>query len=261
MSIINAVRVSRAPFAGLGAIGAYWGAFAAMAPEIKAQAGASDGAFGLALMGAAVGGMAIMYAGPRVAQALGRFTLPFFILVLVFVMQLPMFVHSVYALFPVMMLLGDLDVRPRHQCQYAPVATRGAPWASPYERQSCDVFAVFWRVCVCGREPAPIRVGGERCASGDGGCRVAFGDADVGRGNRGAPSRMIRLAPRHRGSCRGFLSGSSRSCCSCHSSVKTRSRHGRLCSSSANWGAPRGMGALARRHSGLLWRRFDCSDR
>ncbi|WP_417241764.1 MFS transporter [Celeribacter sp.] len=106
MSIINAVRVSRAPFAGLGAIGAYWGAFAAMAPEIKAQAGASDGAFGLALMGAAVGGMAIMYAGPRVAQALGRFTLPFFILVLVFVMQLPMFVHSVYALFPVMMLLG-----------------------------------------------------------------------------------------------------------------------------------------------------------
>lgn len=106
MSISKAVAVSRAPFSALGAIGFYWGTFAAMAPDIKAQAGASDGIFGLALMGGACGGMTIMYLGPKVSALLGRLTLPSFLAALIIVMQLPVLATSIYILFPVMFVLG-----------------------------------------------------------------------------------------------------------------------------------------------------------
>ncbi|GAA3867891.1 MFS transporter [Celeribacter arenosi] len=106
MSILKAISVSRAPFFALGAIGVYWGTFAAMVPVIKQQAGASDAQFGLALLGASVGGMAAMYLAPRMAQALGRYILPVLLLLMVAAMQLPALVSSPLMLFPILAALG-----------------------------------------------------------------------------------------------------------------------------------------------------------
>jgi MFS family permease len=76
MSILHATRVSRAPIAALAAVGVFWGTFAAYIPDIKAQAGATDAALGLALLMSAAGGMAAMYLSPRANALLGRYTLP-----------------------------------------------------------------------------------------------------------------------------------------------------------------------------------------
>ncbi|ALI55344.1 MFS transporter [Celeribacter marinus] len=106
MSLITAVRVSRAPFMALGAIGVYWGTLAAMVPAIKAQTQASDAQFGLALLGAAIGGMVAMYLAPRISLALGRYILPLLVAVMFVAMQMPAFAHSVPALFVVLVALG-----------------------------------------------------------------------------------------------------------------------------------------------------------
>lgn len=106
MSFVNAIRVSRGPLVSLGAIGTYWGAFAGMVPVIKAQAGASDLQFGSGLIFAALGGMLAMYVAPKVSHVLGRFLLPSLGIVMAFMMQLPIFAHSVMTLYPVMFILG-----------------------------------------------------------------------------------------------------------------------------------------------------------
>ena len=106
MSVVHAIKVSRAPFFGLGAIGIYWGTFAAMVPVIKTQAGATDGQLGLALLGASVGGIIAMYLAPRLTQLLGRFMLPVALVAMVLAMQMPIFVSSPMTLFPVLAALG-----------------------------------------------------------------------------------------------------------------------------------------------------------
>jgi MFS family permease len=106
MSILKAIRVSRAPFFGLGIVGFYWGTFAAMVPDLKIQAGASDGQLGTALMGAAVGGMVAMYLAPKITKSLGKFLLPVLSMMLIFFMQLPIFAHSLTTLFVVLIALG-----------------------------------------------------------------------------------------------------------------------------------------------------------
>ncbi|WP_343081556.1 MFS transporter [Ostreiculturibacter nitratireducens] len=98
MSIIQAARVSRAPIAGLAAVGVFWGGFAALVPEIKAQAGASDAEFGTALIMSAVGGMLSMYLSPRVAVALGRRILPLSGAALFLALFLPIMADSVPSL-------------------------------------------------------------------------------------------------------------------------------------------------------------------
>ena len=57
MSILRALRLSRAPAAALVAVGMLWGGFAALVPDIKLAVGASDAALGAALLMSAVGGM------------------------------------------------------------------------------------------------------------------------------------------------------------------------------------------------------------
>ncbi len=104
--MIKAIQVSRAPLFGLGTIGLYWGTFAAMVPALKQQAGATDAQFGAALIGSALGGMAAMYAAPRVAATLGRWTLPTLAGFVVFAMQLPLLAHAPWVIFPMMVTLG-----------------------------------------------------------------------------------------------------------------------------------------------------------
>lgn len=106
MSIVKAAQVSRAPFVALGIVGLYWGTFAAMVPELKIQVGASDGQFGWALMGAAVGGMASMFLAPRISGALGKYLLPVLALVLAVLMLLPIWAHSLPYMFVMMIGLG-----------------------------------------------------------------------------------------------------------------------------------------------------------
>ncbi|MCB2115417.1 MAG: MFS transporter [Rhodobacteraceae bacterium] len=72
----SAALVARASNAGLAGVGVFWGALAAFMPDLKAGIGASDAAFGLALMMAAVGGIAAMAVAPRVMARLGRWGLP-----------------------------------------------------------------------------------------------------------------------------------------------------------------------------------------
>ncbi|AJE46058.1 MFS transporter [Celeribacter indicus] len=108
------LALSRASFAALGTMGAIWGAFAAMVPELKAQAGASDAQFGTALLGSAAGGMVAMLLAPRLLARLGRATLPVLGLAALLASQLPLLATRPAALFPVLACMGlalaSLDV-------------------------------------------------------------------------------------------------------------------------------------------------------
>lgn len=85
----TALRLSRAPAAGLAAIGAFWGHFAAWLPQIKAQAGVDDAAFGALMVASALGGMAAMAAVARLRAALGPVLLPLGIGLLAMVVYFP----------------------------------------------------------------------------------------------------------------------------------------------------------------------------
>lgn len=106
MSFATALSVSRAPLASLAAVGVFWGAFAALVPDIKAAAGATDAEFGLALIGSAAGGMVSMYLAPRIGAALGRRVLPVTGLVLALAAFLPLLGGSVGALAAVLVGTG-----------------------------------------------------------------------------------------------------------------------------------------------------------
>jgi predicted MFS family arabinose efflux permease len=105
-TFLRALTLSRGPMLALGAVGVIWGTFAAMVPVIKAQAQASDAAFGTALLGSAAGGMVAMYIAPKLSEALGRFVLLFLAVLSVLVLQLPVFVTSTGRLLPVMAAMG-----------------------------------------------------------------------------------------------------------------------------------------------------------
>ena len=76
MSIFLAAAISRAPTAGLAAVGVFWGGFAAYVPDIKAALAATDAVWGVVMILSAIGGMTAMYLGPSVLAILGRATLP-----------------------------------------------------------------------------------------------------------------------------------------------------------------------------------------
>lgn len=105
-SMRDAVRISRGPFATMGAVGLFWGTFAAMVPVLKDQIGASDAQLGTTLIGGAIGGTFAMYFAPRVANTLGRHVLPLLTLVMAVVLLVPIFVHSIAWFFGVMALIG-----------------------------------------------------------------------------------------------------------------------------------------------------------
>lgn len=76
MSVGTVISVARAQHLALAAVGVFWGSFAALVPDIKSGIGASDAAFGLALMMAAAGGILAMALAPRIMGLLGRWGLP-----------------------------------------------------------------------------------------------------------------------------------------------------------------------------------------
>ncbi len=114
MSILKGLAVSRAPAAGLMAVGVLWGSFAALVPDIKKHVGASDGEFGLALLMSALAGMIAMWAAPWVGARLGRFAMPSLGLLVSLVVLAPIFPSSVVtlgaALFAMGFAVASLDI-------------------------------------------------------------------------------------------------------------------------------------------------------
>lgn len=69
--MIRDLYLSRGPIAGFVAVGLYWGAFAALVPDLKPQVGLSDGGFGLAMLVSTIGAVIAMWLAPVVQRWLG----------------------------------------------------------------------------------------------------------------------------------------------------------------------------------------------
>ena len=106
MGLRTVIATSRATGVGLGALGFFWGGFAALMPDWQARAGVSDGVLGLLLLLSAVGGMSGMAAGPRVQSGLGRVALPVLTLQLGLVGMVAWAIGSPLALGLVLLWLG-----------------------------------------------------------------------------------------------------------------------------------------------------------
>ena len=76
MALRAVIGASRATGFGLGALGFFWGGFAALMPDWQARAGVSDAGLGVVLLLSSLGGMTAMAAGPWVQRALGGRALP-----------------------------------------------------------------------------------------------------------------------------------------------------------------------------------------
>ncbi len=106
MSVVKALRLSRAPAAALMAVGMLWGGFAALVPDIKAAVGASDAGLGAALLMSAVGGLISMALAPRIGRALGRLGLPLIGAALCLAFLYPAFATGVATLGAAMFAMG-----------------------------------------------------------------------------------------------------------------------------------------------------------
>ncbi|AXI48756.1 MFS transporter [Sulfitobacter sp. SK012] len=82
MSLIGDLRATRKPLAGFAAIGITWAAFFAQMPVIKAGVGASDGAYGVAVLWASLGAVAAMWLAPYAQRLVGAWAVPLAIVVI-----------------------------------------------------------------------------------------------------------------------------------------------------------------------------------
>ena len=76
MGIRQDLYASRKPLAGFIAIGLTWAAYFAQMPVIKAGVGASDGAYGIAVLWAALGAFAAMWLAPLAHRLAGGMAVP-----------------------------------------------------------------------------------------------------------------------------------------------------------------------------------------
>ncbi|MGC1262103.1 MAG: MFS transporter [Jannaschia helgolandensis] len=106
MSILSALRLSRAPVAAFMAVGLTWGCIAAMAPVLKARIGVDDASFGLLLLGTAIGLSTTLYVAPRWDRRMGRWALPAGTVILAAASMLPAVAYTVPLFFVILMILG-----------------------------------------------------------------------------------------------------------------------------------------------------------
>ncbi len=76
MSVLDALRLSRAPVLPFLVMGAGWGSFAAYAPELKAGLGANDALYGILVLCSSFGLVTSMWLAPRIDAWLGPLALP-----------------------------------------------------------------------------------------------------------------------------------------------------------------------------------------
>lgn len=106
MSIIHALRLSRAPAAALTVVGVIWGGLAGLMPDIKTAVGASDAGLGLALLMSAVGSIGAMSAVPWFERRLGHRALPLAGLLLAVAAFYPLLARDVFGLGVAMFCVG-----------------------------------------------------------------------------------------------------------------------------------------------------------
>lgn len=76
MSLKQDLWTSRKTLAGFAVIGLAWAAYFAQMPVLKAGLGASDGVYGLVLLGASFGALAAMWLAPMAERVAGGLALP-----------------------------------------------------------------------------------------------------------------------------------------------------------------------------------------
>ena len=76
MGYARDIHASRGAAAAFAAVGLYWGGFAGLVPQLKAQVGLSDGGFGLALLVSTCGAIMAMWLAPRAEARLGTRAMP-----------------------------------------------------------------------------------------------------------------------------------------------------------------------------------------
>ena len=80
MGLRHDLYLTRKPLAGFVAIGVSWAVYFAQMPVIKAQVGASDGAYGSALLFSALGAVSAMWLAPAFRQVCRGYAMPLAIL-------------------------------------------------------------------------------------------------------------------------------------------------------------------------------------
>ena len=71
MTIIGAIRLSRAPASAFVIVGFFWGVFAAYVPAVKAKLDVGDAVFGSLLLATSFGLISAMWLAPRIDKLLG----------------------------------------------------------------------------------------------------------------------------------------------------------------------------------------------
>ena len=74
--MLRDLHTARGPAAAFFAVGLFWGTFAALVPQLKAQVGLSDGGFGLAMLVASCGAILAMWLAPLAERRLGLRAMP-----------------------------------------------------------------------------------------------------------------------------------------------------------------------------------------
>lgn len=114
MSLRRDLYLSRKPLAGFFAIGVSWSVYFAQMPVIKANVGASDAVYGIALLVGAFGALAAMWLAPAAQRLAGGMAMPLGIVVLALGMLTAGVSGSVIALTVAMLLAsagsGVVDV-------------------------------------------------------------------------------------------------------------------------------------------------------
>lgn len=114
MSLTHDVILCRRPAAAFAQIGVFWGAFAGLIPQVKAQVALSDSGFGLVMLVASMGAMLAMTAAPWVDRHLQVRALPVMAGLTAAMALLPglslMWYHFLISMVLVTMCVGTLDV-------------------------------------------------------------------------------------------------------------------------------------------------------
>jgi len=106
MSLVTAIKLSRRTFPAFAIEGMFWGAFAAFVPVLKAGIGASDGAYGFAMLFSSVGAVSAMWLAPRFAARTGRGAMALAGVLLALSFQFPMWVSTILVFTFAMMMAG-----------------------------------------------------------------------------------------------------------------------------------------------------------
>jgi MFS family permease len=106
MTVIRALRLSRAPVLPFMVMGAGWGTFASYAPELKAGLGANDALFGMLILCSSLGLVTSMWLAPRIDERLGPLALPFACGAMAVAFLLPALAPAPLAFAAAMVLLG-----------------------------------------------------------------------------------------------------------------------------------------------------------